>query len=253
MPKLQTFDGLSLHYDVLGDRRGRQPVVMQHGYLSDGTLNWVHTGLAPALVAAGRQVVLLDARGHGRSDKPHDPNLYGEARMARDVSSLFDALALDQADLVGYSMGAIVALLCASGERRVRKLCVGGVGEAVVLLGGVDRRVLAPDALVEALLADDPAHIADPQAALFRAFADATGADRRAMIAQARSVHRAAIALERITAPTLIVAGRDDALAAHPERLQQAIAGARLELVNGDHLGALVDPRYGAALVEFLD
>jgi pimeloyl-ACP methyl ester carboxylesterase len=252
MPRFETFDGLSLHYQVLGEAGLQPPVLMQHGYLSSGTLNWVHTGLAPALVAAGRQVVLLDARGHGDSDKPHDPEFYGEANMARDLRTLLDTLGLASVDLVGYSMGAVIALLCATQEPRVRRLCVGGVGEAVVLMGGVDRRALAPDALIAALEAEDAGQVTDPEAALFRAFADVAGADRRAMSAHARRVHSEPIALERIHAPTLVVAGRDDRLAVRPERLQQAIAGARLELLTGDHLSALVDPHHAAVLVEFL-
>ena len=155
-------------------------------------------------------------------------------------------------DLVGYSMGAIVSLITATDEPRVRRLAVGGVGAGVVELGGVDTRVLDNAKLVPALLVDDPASITDPESAGFRAFADMIGADRRALAAQAQVVHAEPIALDRIAVPTLVLAGDTDPLAARPEVLADAIAGARLEVVSGDHTGALGDPRFVASLVEFL-
>ena len=44
------------------------------------------------LTAAGRRVIAPDARGHGRSEKPHDPSRYGEDRMARDLAVLLDVI-----------------------------------------------------------------------------------------------------------------------------------------------------------------
>ena len=100
-----------------------------------------------ALVADGRRVVAHDARGHGRSDTPHDPARYGEARMALDVAELADHLGLDAFDLVGYSMGGVTAVIVASQERRVRRLVIGGIGSAIVELGGVDTRTLSANEL----------------------------------------------------------------------------------------------------------
>jgi pimeloyl-ACP methyl ester carboxylesterase len=149
-------------------------------------------------------------------------------------------------------MGAIVALIAATREPRMRRLVVGGVGAGVVELGGVDTRVIDNGALVAALEAEDAAAIADPEAAGFRMFADAMGGDRRALAAQARAVHASPIALDRIAAPTLVVVGEDDPLAARPEVLAAAIPGARLERVPGDHMAAAADPRLAALVVDFL-
>ena len=103
-----------------------------------------------------------------------------------------------------------------------------------------------------ALEADDPAAIADPAAAGFRMFADAIGAERRALAAHARVVHAAPVALDHITAPTLVLVGADDPLAARPDVLAGAVPDARVELVAGGHLSAVGDPRFTAGLVEFL-
>lgn len=252
MPTFTSADQLTIVYDEWGDAGATPPVVLHHGFVADANLNWVLPGIVDALVADGRRVVALDARGHGRSDAPHDASYYGEANMARDVSTLLDVLGAVEVDLVGYSMGAVVSLLVATREPRVRRLVVGGVGSGILDCGGVDRRALDNVALAAALRADDPSTVPDAAAAGFRAFVDAVGADRLALAAHADVVHRDPIPLDRITAPTLVLAGVDDDLAAQPERLAAAIPGAVLTTVPGDHLGAVAAPELVAALRSFL-
>ncbi len=231
---------------------GRVPVVLQHGFAVDALLNWVHPGVVDALLAAGRRVWAPDARGHGRSGAPHDPARYGEVTMAGDLIALFDEIGTDEVDLVGYSMGAVISLLVAARDRRVRRLVVGGVGAGVVELGGVDTRAVAPEAIAAALAVEDPGTIADPGAVAFRLLADASGADRIALAAQASRRHAEPIALERIAAPTLVLAGDADPLATRPQVLADAIPGARLQLLTGDHLAAVGDPRFATLIVEHL-
>jgi pimeloyl-ACP methyl ester carboxylesterase len=243
-------DGIQISYRSWGGPAER-PVVLHHGFVADSQFNWVVSGVVDALVDAGHRVVAIDARGHGRSENPHDPPRYREDSMARDLVTLLDELGATDVDLVGYSMGAIVSLIAASREPRIRRLVIGGVGSAVVELGGVDQETIRPEDLVAALETDDPASITDVAASGFRAFADAIGADRLALAAHARVVHSQPIALADITAPTLVFAGVDDALARRPEVLADAVPGARLLLVKGDHFGAL-NPTAIAALVEFL-
>ncbi|MEU4420076.1 alpha/beta fold hydrolase [Actinoplanes sp. NPDC024001] len=253
MPAFQATDGVEIFYqDWAGSSSDLPPVLLHHGFIANGTTNWVLTGVVDALNAAGRRVVAIDARGHGRSGRPHDPAFYGEARMAEDVVSLIDLLRLSSVDLVGYSMGAVVSLLVAARESRLRRLVVGGVGAAVVELGGVDTRVIGPGPLREALDAEDPATITDVAAAGFRAFIDAVGGDRVALGAQAQRMHAEPIPLDAIAAPTLVLAGRDDVLAGRPEVLAKAIPGAQLSIVDGDHLGAVREPTFIAELLEFL-
>lgn len=249
MPTFQATDGITLSYSS----RGTGPVVLlHHGFIADSRTNWVLPGIVDALVAAGRRVVTIDARGHGESEKPHDSARYGEARMAEDVMTLADLLDEPAGyDLVGYSMGAIVSLIVATRDSRVRSVVASGVGSAVVELGGVDTRAVGGPALADALLADDPATIS-PAAVGFRAFVDAVGGDRVALAAQARSLHAAPIPLGTITVPAMVLAGRDDHLATRPEVLAGAIPGAVLRVVPGDHLGAVREPEFLHALTGFL-
>jgi pimeloyl-ACP methyl ester carboxylesterase len=252
MQRYTSWDGIEIAYGEWGEETVPPPVVLHHGFVADAQANWVATGVVDALVAAGRRVIAPDARGHGRSEKPHDPARYGEQRMARDLAVLLDTVGVPRVDLVGYSMGAVVALIFSSGDERVRRLVVGGVGSGVVECGGVDRRAVSNESIVEALDADDPASIARPEAAAFRALADALDADRRALVAQARSVYRGGVALDRISAPTLILAGEDDPLAVRPEVLADAIPDAELRILDGNHVEALGDPRFSRSIVEFL-
>jgi pimeloyl-ACP methyl ester carboxylesterase len=252
MKRFTSFDGLELSYQDSWIRGDLPPVVLHHGFATDGTGNWVRTGIAEALVTSGRYVVIPDARGHGESAKPHDPAYYGESKMARDLRDLFDLIGAAEVDLVGYSMGGIVALLTAAEDHRVRRLVVGGIGASVAELGGVDSRVVARHAVVEALLADDPSTIADPQAMAFRAFAEATGADRLALAAQAQAAHHAPIGLDRIGIATLVLAGADDQLARRPEALAAALPDAKWRVLPGDHLTVVRNPDFAAAIVAFL-
>jgi pimeloyl-ACP methyl ester carboxylesterase len=225
--------------------------VLHHGFVADANANWLATGVVDALLTAGRRVIAPDARGHGQSEKPHDPARYGEQRMARDLAVLLDVAGAPQIDLVGYSMGAIVSLIFASEDQRVRRLVVGGVGSGVIECGGVDRRAVSNDAIIDALSVEDPATIAKPEAAAFRMLADALNADRKALVAQASSIYRGEIALDRIAARTLVLAGAEDPLAIRPEVLSDAIPGATLQILSGDHIGTLGDPRFAQSIVDF--
>ncbi|GAB2810230.1 alpha/beta fold hydrolase [Streptomyces daliensis] len=252
---LTSFDGAAISYHTWRSDRPADaalpPVVLQHGFAASTESNWVHTGVVAALNAAGRDVIGVDARGHGRSQKGSDPSFFGERNMSRDHLALFDHLGLDQVDLVGYSMGAIISLLTASHDPRVRRLVVGGVGAAVVELGGVDTRATGGEGLAAALSTTDPSTLTGPGAA-FRQFAEATGADLPSLAAQAAAVHSGHIDVGAITAPTLLIAGDDDPLAVRPGTLSAAIPDAKLLGLPGDHLSVVGHPEFAPAVVDFL-
>ena len=129
----------------------------------------------------------------------------------------------------------------------MQRLVVGGIGGRVVR-GGVSRAGVAA-----ALRAEDPSAISDGGGLAFRRFAERGHNDLAALAAQAEAAHQAPIPVERIEAPTLVVAGEDDVLARHPEALSGAIPGARLVLVPGDHLGAVGRPELADAIVSFVE
>jgi len=117
-------DGLKIHYMETG--KGT-PVVLIHGYTGSAEGNWFSNGVAAAL-AQRHRVVAIDCRGHGRSEKPHDPARYG-ARLWQDVIDLMDALGIERAHVHGYSMGGgIVARLLANRPERFITAAFGGSG-----------------------------------------------------------------------------------------------------------------------------
>ena len=255
MDRFATSDGVAVAYHRFepDDVAPALPVVvLQHGFAADTQSNWVSTGVVAALLAAGRRVMSVDARGHGASDKPHDRASYGEARMSRDLVELLDALEVDELDLVGYSMGAIISVIAATTECRIRRMVIGGIGGRVARYGGGPPVGLDRMAIAGGLLADDPSTITDPSARAFRRFADSTGADRRALAAQMQAAHTSKIALAEITAATLLLVGDRDALAALPDELAAAIPGCRVQIAPGDHLSVVAAPEFVSSLVGFL-
>jgi pimeloyl-ACP methyl ester carboxylesterase len=117
-------DGVKIHYVVVG--RG-DPVIRIHGLLASAQINWEWPGITPDL-AKNHRVIALDCRGHGLSDKPISETQYG-VKMVDDVVRLMDHLNLQQADVVGYSMGGMITLkLMVLHPERVRSAIIGGMG-----------------------------------------------------------------------------------------------------------------------------
>lgn len=245
MSSFTSFDGTRLAYEAEGDG---PPVLLLHGFAADSHANWVRPHVVEALVAAGRRAVTLDARGHGRSDKPHDPAAYEGDAMVRDAQALLDHLALDQVDVCGYSMGAMTTYALVGREPRARSAVLGGVGAR---LGGDSLARRAP-LIADALLTDDPTTITDRGAAAFRAFADSTGADRQALAAIQRARRVRTTEAATITVPVLVITGDRDTLVGSPHELAARIPGARAQVVSGDHLSAVFDPAFRRAIVDFL-
>src|SRR3954453_8073780 len=78
-------------------------LVLQHGS-SDSLESWRQFGYVAALKHTHR-LILIDARGHGRSDKPHDPAAYDIALRAGDVVAVLDDLGIRETSYLGTSMG----------------------------------------------------------------------------------------------------------------------------------------------------
>lgn len=125
-PAGKTFDsnGVKICYFVQGTG---EPVVLLHGLYSSAKLNWDAPGIT-AMLAKDYQVISLDLRGHGGSDKPLDDKAYG-TEMVEDVVRLLDHLKIKKAHIVGYSMGGMIAAkLLVMHPDRVLSATLGGMG-----------------------------------------------------------------------------------------------------------------------------
>jgi pimeloyl-ACP methyl ester carboxylesterase len=239
-----SFDGTPIAYL---DRGEGGCVLLLHGFAADLDLNWVRCGVVDALVAGGHRVVATDARGHGASGKPHDPQAYANDAMVRDAVAMIDHLGVSEIDVVGYSMGSMVAARLTPVEPRVRRLVLGGVG------AGMTERRPGWGAVADDLEADDVSKIVSPAGKALRRFADSTGADRRALAALQRSGQgQRAVDVTIIKVPTLVVTGDADVLVGSPHELAAMIPGGRVAVVSGDHLGAVTDPAFARAIVDFV-
>ena len=115
-------DGARIHYQVEGEG---PPLVLQHGF-SESVVDWYEAGYVDALRSDYR-LILIDARGHGASDKPHDPDAYELERRVADVVAVLDGLAIEKAVFWGYSMGGWIGFGTAKyARRRIRALVIGG-------------------------------------------------------------------------------------------------------------------------------
>lgn len=232
MAEFTTFDGIRLAYV---DRGAGPLVVLLHGFLCSGEIDFGRRGLVDRFVDAGRRVVALDARGHGASDKPRAPEAYGARAMARDVEALLDHLGAARADLLGYSLGAFTALEVALRDPRIRALCLGGIGGAPLDV----QRLRAEAAGLEAESA--------PEGSWFWDAAELLGADRYACAAWLRGARLpqvAASSFPTIGAPVLIVNGADDQL--DPHEFASRFPAGRGHTVPGAHDVALDADEYAA-------
>jgi pimeloyl-ACP methyl ester carboxylesterase len=120
-------DGVKIHYQTIGSGT---PILLLHGYYATGKDNWYDNGIVPAL-AKTNKVILVDHRGHGKSDKPHDAAAYGD-RLWKDALMVLDQLKIKKAHIHGYSMGGSVTtqLLYHHPERFITAVYGGsGIGE----------------------------------------------------------------------------------------------------------------------------
>jgi len=226
------------------------PVVLVHGFASTKEVNWLQPGWMATLKGAGRRAIALDNRGHGQSTKLYEPADYHTTRMAGDVRALIDHLGLGQADVVGYSMGArIAAFLAFEHPAQVRSVVLGGLG--MHLIDGVG----LPESIADALEAPSLDAVADPQGRLFRAFAEQTKSDRRALAACIRG-SRQTLTREQVASirmPTLIAVGTKDTIAGSAEALAALMPRARaLPIPDRDHMLAVGDKVFKAGVLEFL-
>jgi len=228
-----------------------EPIVLVHGFASNKEVNWVYPGWMSTLTRAGRRVIALDNRGHGASSKLYDPAAYHSDNMAEDVRALLDHLDLPRADVMGYSLGGrITTMLAVDHPQRVRAAVLGGIGIHLVDGPGLPAQTIAA-----ALEAPTRADVTDPRGYTFRAFAEQTRSDLRALAACIRGSRQtlARDELGRLTVPLLVAAGSNDDIAGSPEELAALVPGAQALVIPGrDHMLAVGDRVFKAGVAEFL-
>src|SRR5882762_9504205 len=226
------------------------PIILVHGFASTKNVNWVYPAWVSELKKNGRRVIALDNRGHGDSAKLYDPEAYHIGTMAADISALMDHLNIERADIMGYSLGSrMTALLAQSQPQRLRSAIFGGIGIGLIEGGGPGENV------AEALEASSLDDVTDPVGRTFRAFADQTRSDRRALAACLRGSPRLMTREDAagIDVPVLIAVGTTDEVAGSAHALGKIIPRSEvLDIPNRDHMRAVGDKVYKAGVIDFL-
>lgn len=240
-------DGFDIAFS---DEGAGEPVLLIHGFASSAKVNWISTGWTSFLQESGFRPIALDSRGHGETSKSYREEDYAPGKMAGDAAALLRHLGISRAHVMGYSMGArISAFLALSHPELVHSLIFGGLGDGMI------HGVGDWDPIAAALLSDAPETITDRRGAAFRAFADRTRSDRRALaacVSRSRELISAA-QLASITVPALVAVGTLDDIGGSAQGLAEAMGNAEAFAIEGrDHMLAVGDRSFKKAALEFL-
>src|SRR6185436_20370317 len=120
----RSFDSTKIYYEVrgLGDA-----VVLVHGFIVNGQ-SWKRTELYKNLLEEGYKVIILDQRGNGFSDKPHDSLAYDNDAEAKDIMGLMKHLKIKKYNAIGYSRGSIIVARLLALDKNIKKAVIGGMG-----------------------------------------------------------------------------------------------------------------------------
>jgi pimeloyl-ACP methyl ester carboxylesterase len=246
------------------------PVVLLHG-LACGKRMWFHQ---LRVLRKRFRVIAYDQRGHGGTDAPSAATDYSAAHLARDLVDLLDALKIERAAIVGFSLGGGPALaLAASKPERVSRLVLADVGAGaddpmkieamarqwVALIGQGKAGQLVCEMLRSELFkfyARRSTRRRDHMAALIRATPlNGLRFTLSEVLAKRKSLFRLTGVLKSVRVPTLVLVGQQDYVCSKASRLlAQSISGAALKIIDGSgHMSPLEQPAaFSAALMEFL-
>ena len=248
-------DGLKIRYYTYGDEN-KAPMLLVHGWGADARSNWQESGWLDVL-APHRWLIALDVRGHGESDKPHEHAPYGYAQMSADVLAVMDELGIDQADYMGYSMGAFMgAYLLGHRSQRFRSMVLGGIGDES------ETSAAQGAAIAAALREPDRSSIAEGYGKAVRRYVESQSHyDLQALAFSAEQMWPEGYPLEvggaglaRASTRVLVVNGAEDRpYVDTADAFVAVLPHARHVRIEGtDHMTTVADARFKTAVSEFL-
>lgn len=244
---MQSRTGLTVHAFTPDQAAGAPPVLLVHGFGSDGNRDWVETGIVRALTAAGRTVLVPDLRGHGESPAPATAAEVTAPALVGDLVAVLDEAGIDTFDLVGYSLGARLGWdVPAAAPGRVRRALLGGLSPAEPF-EAVDvaalRRAVA-----------EGTEPADPFTGMIAGMVRAHG-PRAAGLALCVEGLRSTPFVPQVwdgQAPPAFVVGADDMMTHGIERVAALVAGAELIRVPGAHHEVLAQDAFRRTVLDVL-
>lgn len=253
-PADQFFDskGVKIRYQVQGQG---EPLILLHGFTASIEGQWEAPGIR-ARLAKDFQVIALDARGHGKSGKPHDAAQYGR-EMIGDVVRLMDHLKIPKAHIVGYSMGAFMTnCFLAQHPDRFITATLGGAGwkkPAHDPLGTLDKLAESLEAgkgitpLLELLNPVGKPKPTQQQLDAINFVIMATN-DQKALAACVRGMANLSVTEAELKAnkiPTLAIVGGNDPLKLTVDDLAQVMPELKVHVIDGaDHVTCFFHPKF---------
>jgi pimeloyl-ACP methyl ester carboxylesterase len=236
---LKSFDGTSIHYQVKGDGF---PVLLVHGFVVNGE-SWKHTVLYKDLLASGFQVIIVDLRGNGKSDKPHVESAYLNDAEAKDLMQLMTHLQIKKYAVIGYSRGAIITSRLLMLDKRVTKTVIGGMGSAFTNPEW-PRRVMFYRALAGESV---------PELDGFMKYIKTSGLDQQALaLMQKGQPSTSKEEFANNTKPVLVICGDQDEDNGSSEELFKMIPHAQYKRVPGDHNNTARTPEFSKDVLDFI-
>ncbi len=208
-------------------------VVIVHGFASNVRDNWVLTGWVRELTRAGYRVLALDQRGHGASDKPHEPDAYAIRTLVADVETVMDTYLVEEAFYVGYSLGSRVGWeVVRDLPQRIERAVLGGVPDGIPL----ERLDLDQ---VRAYVADGTS-VTDRTTQNYIALTERVpGNDLRSLLALAEGMRTTRTVdpdpANAPTRPILFATGSEDAIIEGSRTLSSAAPNGRFFEIPGRH------------------
>jgi pimeloyl-ACP methyl ester carboxylesterase len=235
-----SFDGTKVYYEVYG--KG-QPVLLVHGFIVNSS-SWKRTALFDSLIKGGFQVILIDLRGNGKSDKPHDSTAYDHDAEAKDIIRLISLLKIKSYDVVGYSRGSIITARLLVLDKRVRKAVLGGMG-ADFTNPNWPRRIK----FYHALRGDSV-----PELQGMVDYVHKQHLDQEALAFMQRSQPSTSPeALGKVKQPVLVISGSEDHENGSAEDLAKLLPHSILAHVPGDHNHASATAELAQKVIAFLN
>ena len=234
-----SFDGAKIYYEVKGSGK---PVLLVHGYLNSGE-NWKGGVLYGELQKQGFQVITVDMRGNGKSDKPHNFEAYANDAEAKDIMGLLKEIGIKKYDVLGYSRGAIITARLLVLDKRIDKAVLGGMGLDFTNPEW-PRRIM----FYRAMMGDS---IPEAQGAV--KYVQSAGLDQLAQAyLQKEQPSTSKEELGKLKNKVLIICGTEDSDNGSASELAAAIPNSTFVSVPGNHGGAARTKEFAEAVVKFL-
>jgi len=236
----KSFDSTKIYYEVRGTGF---PIVLVHGFIVNGQ-SWKRTELYKDLITKGYSVIILDQRGNGFSEKPHNPEAYENDAEAKDIMMLIELLGIKKYSAVGYSRGSIIVSRLLVLDKRIRKGVMGGMG-AEFTNPEWPRRI----SFYKALRGDSV-----PELAAMVQNVQKQGLDQQALAyLQKAQPSTSKEQLSKIRQPVLVICGDKDSDNGSAKELADLFKHSTYKITPGDHGGASRTKEFSTEVISFLE